>query len=205
MDTPLDPAATLGKVINQVLSLDEETRTALVKYAGSVIAIELQNTEQAFTIHITPAGIEVSGAASVVPDVTIRGTPSQLLAYLAAVQREEPGRSGSIEINGNIALAQKIIGILRNLDLDWEQKLSEWVGDSIAHASGTAIRNTLKLARYAGNTLRGNISEYLRFESGAVPDRAEIDQFNSAIDVLRNDVERLKLRISRLQQTLAKD
>jgi len=205
MDTRLNPATTLGNIINQVLSLDEETRTAIVKYAGSVIAIELQNTGQTFFIHIIPAGIEVSGPAAVVPDVTIRGTPSQLLAYLAAMQRDEPGGSGRIEINGNIALAQKVLGILRNLDLDWEQKLSEWVGDSIAHGTGTAIRKTLNLARYAGNTLRVDISEYLRYESGLVPDLAEISHFNSAIDVLRNDVERLKLRISRLQQTLARD
>jgi len=205
MDSPLDLATTLGKVINQVLSLDEETRTALVKYADKVIAIELQNTGQTFFIQITPAGIEVGGSATGVPDVTIRGTPSQLLAYIAAMQRDEPGRSGSIEITGNIALVQKLIGILRNLDLDWEQKLSEWVGDSIAHGAGTAIRKSLNRARYAGNTLRVDISEYLRYESGVVPDRAEINQFNSSIDVLRNDVERLKLRISRLQQTQAKD
>ena len=120
------------------------------------------------------------------------------------MRRDEPGRSGTIEITGNIALAQKIIGIIKGLDPDWEEKLSEWVGDSIAHGTGNAIRSTLKVARYAGDTLRDNASEYLRYESGLVPDRVEINDFNSAVDVLRNDVERLKSRISRLQQSVDK-
>jgi ubiquinone biosynthesis accessory factor UbiJ len=186
------------------LLLDQETLDALARYAGSVIAVELLNTRQTVYVRITTAGIELTESINGRADVSIRGTPTQLLAYLAAMRRDEPGRSGTIEITGNIALAQKIIGIIKGLDPDWEEKLSEWVGDSIAHGTGNAIRSTLKVARYAGDTLRDNASEYLRYESGLVPDRVEINDFNSAVDVLRNDVERLKSRISRLQQSVDK-
>lgn len=204
MDVSLKPLNSLQAVINRVLLLDQETLDALARYADSVIAVELLNTRQTVYARITRAGIELTESIKGRADVSIRGTPTQLLAYLAAMRRDEPGRSGTIEITGNIALAQKIIGIIKGLDPDWEEKLSDWVGDSIAHGAGNAIRNTLNSARYAGDTLRDNASEYLRYESGLVPDRAEINEFNSAVDVLRNDVERLKSRISRLQQSVDK-
>ena len=204
MDVSLKPLNSLQELINRILLLDQETLDALARYAGSVIAVELLNTRQTVYVRITTAGIELTESINGRADVSIRGTPTQLLAYLAAMRRDEPGRSGTIEITGNIALAQKIIGIIKGLDPDWEEKLSEWVGDSIAHGTGNAIRSTLKVARYAGDTLRDNASEYLRYESGLVPDRVEINDFNSAVDVLRNDVERLKSRISRLQQSVDK-
>lgn len=187
-----------------MLLLDEESRNALVKYAGSVIAIELGNTRKSFYIHITNSGIELGEPASAVPDVTVRGTPSQLFAYLMAMKRGDPGKSGTIEIVGNIALAQKILGIVRDIDLDWEDKLSEWTGDSIAHSTGNVLRKTYKLFSHAGDTLRTNISEYLRYESDIIADQTEINEFNSAVDELRNDVERLKLRINRIQQAQEK-
>ncbi len=200
----MKPLSPLEKAINYVLLLDEETRIALVKYAGSLIAIELNNTRKTIYINITNSGIELGEPASAVPDVTIRGTPSQLFAYLMALQRGEPGKFGTIEIVGNIALAQKILGIAKDIDPDWEEKLSECVGDSIAHSTGNVLSKTLQLFSHAGDTLRANISEYLRYESDFIPDHTEINEFNSAVDVLRNDVERLKQRINRVQQASKK-
>lgn len=200
MHASMKPSSPLQKALNQVLLLDEQARNALLKYAGNVIAIELNNTGKTIYIHITNSGIELGEPASGVPDITVRGTPSQLLAYLMAMKRGEPGKSGTIEIAGNIALAQKILHIVSEIDLDWEDKLSEWVGDSIAHSTGNVVRKTFRLFRHAGYTLRTDISEYLRYESDILPDRTEINEFNSSVDELRNDVERLKLRINRVRQ-----
>jgi len=192
-------ASPLERIINKALAMDEQTREALLKFAGSVIAVVLLNTRQTFYIQITQSGIVMDLPESSDADVTIRGTPTQLLAYLMAMQRDEPGKAGTIEITGNIALAQKLIGIVKNIEPDWEDKLSAWTGDSIAHTGGNLLRKTVNLAGHAGVTLRQNISEYLRYESGIVADHAEVNEFIRSVDTLRNDVERLKLRLARLQ------
>lgn len=179
--------------------MDVQTREALLKYAGSVIAVVLLNTRQTFYIQITRSGIVMDIPDSAVADVTIRGTPTQLLAYFMAMQRDEPGRAGTIEITGNIALAQKLIGIVKNIEPDWEDRLSAWTGDGIAHTGGNLLRKTVKLAVHAGDTLMQNVSEYLRYESAIVAERAEVNEFIRSVDTLRNDVERLKLRLTRLQ------
>lgn len=198
------PAAVLGVIINRLLELDPETRAAVLRYPGSVIVIELLNTRQNICLQITEDGlvlVEPPGN----PDVTIRGTPGQLLAYLTALKNDEPTTSGVIEITGNIALAQKLAGIVRQLDPDWEEKLSAWTGDVPARHIGNLFRNTLQFASYASNSLRANIGEYLRYESGLVTERSEVNRFIRDVDVLRNDVDRLRLRLDRLQHRTGKD
>jgi len=56
----------------------------------------------------------------------------------------------------------------------------------------------MKQAVHAATTLRNNTGEYLLYESDLVPDRQQVYEFNREVDSLRNDVERLKLRMSRL-------
>jgi ubiquinone biosynthesis protein UbiJ len=193
-------ASVLERLLNNALAMDEQTRDALLRFAGSVIAVEFLNTRQTLYLQITRQGIVTDIPDPAVADVTIRGTPTQLLAYFRAMQRDEPGRSGTIEITGNIALAQKLIGIVRNIEPDWEEKLSAWTGDSIAHTGGNLVRNTLKHASHACDMLKQDVSDYLRYESGMVADQAEVNEFIRSVDTLRNDVERLKLRLARLQQ-----
>jgi ubiquinone biosynthesis protein UbiJ len=193
---PLTPGY-LETTINRILSMDDESRLELVKYAGRVIVVELTNTQQVFNITIIPTGISLE-EPSVNPDIIIRGTPGNLLAYFMAMKRDEPGKSGTIEIAGNIALAQKILAIISNLDPEWEEELSRWVGDSVAHGTGNTIRSVMKQAVHAATTLRNNTGEYLLYESDLVPDRQQVYEFNREVDSLRNDVERLKLRMSRL-------
>lgn len=193
---PLTPGY-LETTINRILSMDDESRLELVKYAGRVIVVELTNAQQVFNITIIPTGISLE-EPSVNPDIIIRGTPGNLLAYFMAMKRDEPGKSGTIEIAGNIALAQKILAIISNLDPEWEKELSRWVGDSVAHGTGNTIRSVMKQAVHAATTLRNNTGEYLLYESDLVPDCQQVDEFNREVDSLRNDVERLKLRMSRL-------
>lgn len=198
--TPIKQPHILADTINNVLSLDEEIREAIVRYAGSIIAIELLNTRQTLYLQITGEGIAVVEPAGAIPDISVRGTPGRLFAYLIALKRDEPATSGVIEITGNIALAQKLAEFARRLDPDWEGKLSEWIGDVPARCVGNMARATLRLAGHVGDTVHNNMGEYLLYESGMVAEPDEVSRFVRAVDMLRNDVERLGLRLDRLQQ-----
>jgi ubiquinone biosynthesis protein UbiJ len=196
-----DLANHIGALVNRVLALDPETLAALVKYAGSIIAIDLHNTNTSVYVSITESGIQLTGQTEREPDVRISGTPLRLVSYLAAMKQNEPVTSGIFQISGNIALAQAVQSLLRNLDLDWEEELSRWVGDTIAHKTGNTARHAATTLKQAGITIGMDISEYLRYETELLPDRSAVEAFNASIDVLRDDVERLKMRLRRLQQS----
>lgn len=204
METPAPAPSLIERLLNRLLHLDDETRQRLVRYAGSLVALDFQNTSQILFIRITAEGLTIVETTDTKPDVTIRGTPGQLFAYLMAMKNDEPGSAGTIEITGNIALAQKLAGIARELDPDWEEQLAVWLGDVPARHTANAVRHFAKNSAYAMKTAGNNMGEYLRHESGLVPAPDEVKRFINAVDVLRNDVERLNLRINRLTQLTEK-
>ncbi len=148
------------------------------------------------TDHILPSGDGITLASEYEgkADVAIKGRPSALLGMITA---EKVG-AGDIEINGNVGLAQKFQSILKNMDVDWEEYLSHFVGDITAHNVGNLLRGVSRFAMATGKTIGMDISEYLRYEKEALLDKLELDEFIQTVDKLRNDVERLQKRVERL-------
>ncbi len=193
----------LGKIerqINHVLSMDEDALEKLGALSGQVISLELLNTD--FRIFILPyvGGVQLRSEFEDNVNVKIRGTPPDMLSYLVKTRTKSGAFAGSIEVIGDVGLAQDFQTVLFNIDLDWEEQLSKWFGDSVAHKMGRLFREVGNLAITSGDKLQQDISEYLRFEKEVTLDKTEMDEFISAVDTLRNDAERLKMRINRLEQ-----
>jgi len=191
------PVKNLEVLVNRLLSMDEEGRAALRGLAGNTVAVVLDDTRYRLSLRITADGMVVDEGPAPDAEVTIRGTPAAFLGFLRG---EKAASAGRIDISGDVALAQEFQAVLKNLELDWEESLSSLIGDTLARKAGNLIRGTARFITQTRHTLEADISEYLRYETEVLPDRAEIDEFNSAVDTLRNDVERLKIRITRLQQ-----
>jgi ubiquinone biosynthesis protein UbiJ len=184
------------KMLNKVLSLDEETLASLATLAGSVIEIDVLNTE--FRMFILPSekGITLETEYEGKAGVTIKGTPPALLEMITTAKFG----AGDVEISGNVGLAQKLQSIFRGMEIDWEEYLSHFVGDIAAHKLGNFLKGMNRFVIASGKTIGMDISEYLRFEKEALLDKTEVDEFNQAVDVLRNDVERLQKRLERLEK-----
>lgn len=186
-------------VINRILAMDPEARDELSQYHGRCLAVIVTGTAYAFHVTISDSGIRLESTAETEPDVVVRGTPAEFMAFLRSV----PGgaqASGSIEISGNVRLAQEIQAVLKRLQPDWEEQLSHWIGDSPAHTLGNLARLSARFLADTGETLRADVSEYLIYEKDILPESSELEEFNAAVDTLRNDVERLRVRIDRLQR-----
>ena len=184
------------KMVNKVLSLDEEILASLAILAGKVFEIDVQNTDIRIFILPSGEGITLASEYEGKADVAIKGRPSALLGMITA---EKVG-AGDIEIYGNVGLAQKFHSILKNMDVDWEEYLSHFVGDITAHNVGNFFRGMSQFAKASGKTIGLDISEYLRYEKEVLLDKSELDEFNHSVDKLRNDVERLQKRIERLEK-----
>ena len=182
------------KMVNKVLSLDEEILSSLETLTGKVFEIDVLNTDIRIFILPSGEGITLASEYEGKADVAIKGRPSALLGMITA---EKIG-AGDIEINGNVGLAQKFQSILKNIDVDWEEYLSHFVGDITAHNVGNFLRGVNRFAKATGTTIGLDISEYLRYEKEALLDKSELDEFIHTVDKLRNDVERLQKRVERL-------
>ncbi|MCK5668214.1 MAG: SCP2 sterol-binding domain-containing protein [Gammaproteobacteria bacterium] len=186
--------ASAEKMVNKVLSLDEETYDALATLEGDVVEIDVLNTDIRLFILPSVKGLTLALEHEDKADVSIKGSPAALLGMITA---EKVG-AGDVEIIGNVGMAHKLQSILKKMEVDWEEYLSQIIGDIAAHKVGNLVREMSQLAKASARTIGLDISEYLRYEKEALLDQSELDEFNHAVDKVRNDVERLQKRVERL-------
>ena len=104
-----------------------------------------------------------------------------------------------MQIEGDTELAHRIGKILGAMDVDWEEQLSHYTGDLVAHDIGNLVRGAVRWGRNSADTLGRDLQEYLQEELRLLPVRTEIEAFLADVDRLRDDVERLQARIDRLR------
>ena len=198
MSVPALVLAGLEITLNRYLSLDPETLSRLAGMTGKLIAVELRGV--GITLYMAPhsGGIQLLREFDGSADAVISGTP---LALARVGIGEERGLlfAGEVEIRGDVTLGQRFESVLRELDIDWEEQLSHLVGDAAAHQVGNLVRDALQWGAKSADTLGRDLTEYLQEESRQLPQRDEVNKFLAAVDVLRNDVERLDARVKRLQ------
>ncbi|NKB38828.1 MAG: hypothetical protein GKR93_16980 [Gammaproteobacteria bacterium] len=183
--------------LNKLIRLDQDAVKRLSAISGQIILLELLNTE--FIVYLVPSGsgIRLLSESREKPGVSIRATPGDMIAYLLHSRQS----SGSLEIVGDVGLAQTFQSIMQDIEMDWEEQLAVWFGDSLAHQMGRMFRGGFDLLQDTHHKFQQDISEYLRFEKNLSLEKSEMAEFINDVDILRNDVERLKLRVERLRKS----
>ncbi|MBI3774144.1 MAG: SCP2 sterol-binding domain-containing protein [Gammaproteobacteria bacterium] len=142
----------------------------------------------------------LGGLAGKVVAVELRGVNLTLFLALQTDRIEVRGEhAGAVDARlSGTPLAFARLG----LDIDWEEHLSRFTGDVIAHQVGNAARSSQRWAQQSGAALLQDAGEYLKYERELLPDRAQVETFMQHVDVLRDDVERLEARVQRLQKPI---
>ena len=192
------PLEKIQELVNAILRQDERTSTAVSELAGKLIAIQVTGTGLSIFVKFENEGVVLSLEHGAKPNVTIRARPFTLIGLLLDRKGQAAVITPDMEISGDTNLAQRFQDIFREVEIDWEEHLSHWIGDSAAHQVGRLLRTTRSYLRETRATIGMNISEYLRYEKDILPGREEIAEFVSSVDVLRNDAERLQQRLDRL-------
>jgi ubiquinone biosynthesis accessory factor UbiJ len=189
--------------INTVLQQDEMASVAVQEIAGKVIKIEISGPDISLFVKFEQQGMVIETEYDAKPNVIIRARPSTYIGLLINRDEKTNTFTPDMEISGDANLAQRFQQIMRNMEIDWEEHLSHWVGDTAAHKLGRVFKQSRELIKEVHQTIQMDISEYLRYEKNMLPDRDEVAEYIAAVDVLRNDAERLQLRIARLQKIIS--
>ena len=189
------------KLVNKALSLDGETLHALSRLDGKVLAFEFINTD--LTVFIFPSvdGLVMNTNHTDKADVLIKGTPTNFIMMLASSKQGAASLPTNMQVIGDIGLGQRFQEIMQNIEIDLEEPLSKWIGDSAAYQVGKFFRSSSKFAVNTSKILAMDMSEYLRFEVNMLPDDLLVEEFCHEVDILRDDVDRLSQRIKKLESS----
>lgn len=198
MSVLFDP---LQAAVRRALEFDPDTRKRIEELDGRVVELVFTGLDQTLCVAIDQGAVMFSRTAEREPDLRLKGTPIAFARYVMAPDRVEITESG-IKIEGDIGLAQRFVGVLRQLDIDWEEWASRYVGDVLAYRAGRFAESMRDWARNGGRQLRRDVAEYLQEEARLLAPRKRVTRLMNDIDATRSDVERLAQRVKRLRNKL---
>ena len=184
--------------LNAALRLDPYPVQRLGGLAGKVVAMELRGINLTLFLALHIDRIEVHGEYAGEVHARLSGTPLAF-ARLGLSGDRSALHTGDVQISGDTELGQQLRDILASMDIDWEEHLSRFTGDVIAHQVGNAARTSKRWVQQSSAALLQDAGEYLQYERELLPDRVQVETFMQQVDVLRDDVERLEARVQRLQ------
>ncbi len=188
----------LESALSHLINLDPKANEYLNDLAGKVIGIHLQIVDWTFFLCPNESGIQILESYTGTPDTQLSGTP---LAFAAMGLSNKPMNSlfsGEIKIEGDVTTGRGIQSIFEKLDINWEQQLARFSGDTLSHEISNLLRSTKNWGEESVDSLQLNVAEFLKEESQDLPSRFETNRLLSDIDTLRSDTDRLNARCQRL-------
>ncbi len=188
--------ASAEKMLNAALRYDPATRLGLARLEGKILAVQI--TAPAITIFVMPMDDELRLMGNWDGDVDTRITGSALaLAQLSQTQIHNLKHSG-VTVMGDLQLLAELQRLLKNLDIDWEEMLSQFTGDVIGHQSAELLRAQLGWVKDRARQSQRLTREFLTEEVQALPAKPELEGFYQQVDELRLAVDRAAARIEKL-------
>lgn len=198
MDPMLSTAALASaeKIINAALAYDPASRIALAQLEPQVLAIQI--TAPDFKIFVMPTqdGINLRGHYEGDITTQLQGTLPALISLIKSDRLNL--KDCGVQLFGSTSFLAELQKILKNLDLDWEEMLSQVFGDIIGHQGAELIRSKMSWTKDRVNNIQRLTSEFLTEELRVLPSKPEIAFFNAQVDDIKLGVDRVAARIDQI-------
>ncbi len=196
MDPSISAAitASIESVINTAFKYDPASQQKIAEITD-VLAIE--STAPALTIycHGTSDGVRIMSHCEAPTATQLIGTP---LALISLLKKPTTLAGSGVELVGSVGLLQRWQAILNDLDIDWEDAISNVLGDIAGPMAGKIISSGLNWSRQQNAEQARLLKEYITEELKVTPSKAEITGFSEAVGEIKMDAERLQARFSQL-------
>ncbi len=180
------------RVLQHLIAQNSWANEILQPFAGKSVQFNIALVSTTLVI-LEDGSLAIAGDTNT-PDAQVAITPGLLLRLLA---KDETARL-QIEITGDTHLASELSKVLTNMRWDYEEDLSKIVGDVPAYKIGQFTKQAGKTVKDTAINVSEMLSEYWQEENPLIAKKRHVETFNSAVDTLRADVDRLEKRLTKL-------
>ena len=194
--------SALEAALNQFLEMNQNRAVFLTPLSGKIIAMTLLPFNETIYLCPTSDSIQLLDYSPDQPDTQLTGS---VFAFGLMGLSSKPMRSifsGEIKIEGDMQTGRKFQELFAKLDINLEQQLARYTGDTIARNISQFFRAGQNWSKESIETFRLNASEFLQEETRDLPAVPEADLFYAQVDELRTDFDRLQSRVERLENAL---
>lgn len=188
--------ASAEKMLNAALQYDPATRIGLARLSGKILAVSI--TAPNINIFVMAMDGEVRLMNHWDGDVDTRISGSLIaLAQLSQTEIHNLKDSG-VTVMGDISLLADLQQLLKNLDIDWEEMLSQFTGDIIGHQTAALIRAKFGWIKDRAASAQRLTREFLTEELKTLPSKPELEHFYHQVDDVRLAVDRAAARVEKM-------
>ena len=197
----------INNTIQKFLANDPEMAASLEEFNDHRLILNLTDIKQSFLIEIQESKVTISvlsDSEELNFSTTISANIITLLRLGFGADYQGMINDGDLQIEGDVELASQLRELFMNIDIDWEEIASKYVGDTVAYQLGIFSNRFKKYKQRSVENFRLDISEYLQEESRLMPTKVELEKFLNDVDQLEADLDRLEARTSRLNRENSK-
>lgn len=192
-------SGTIERVLTQLLTRNARCRELLAKLDGKVIVVRgLPVVQQ---IHLLPfaAGIQIDTDLDDTPDLTITGSPATFAKIAVRGLRRNDLTGSLLGFSGDTVVAEHLRELLVATAIDWPRLMGDILPASLADGLLRPVRAWRDWGTSSAASLERDIGEFLSEEVREVATATETEDFCAEVDRLRDDCDRIEVRIERLK------
>ena len=103
-----------------------------------------------------------------------------------------------VRLEGKAAFINELKLVVRNVDIDWEEILSQMFGDILGSQLSAMLRKQLGWTKDRAANIARLTEEFLTHESGSLLSKPELENFYREIQQLTMDADKLRARFDLL-------
>ena len=187
------------RLLQHLISQDSWASKLLQPYAGKSIQINVSFISTSLVI-LENGNLAMAGETNIA-DATV-SMPATLVLRLLA---KDEAANRQIHIEGDTQLAAELAKVFTNMRWDYEDDLSNLIGDVPANKIGNFARGAANSVKDTSVNLTQMLSEYWQEETPILAKKRHVEAFNADVDTLGADVARFEKRLAKLINSIKPD
>ncbi|MPW30406.1 hypothetical protein F9L16_15565 [Agarivorans sp. B2Z047] len=192
-------SAGVEALSNQVLALDESSEARRGQLAGKVLAIKITPLP-CFYFVISEQQLDVLNQYEAEPHCSLSMSLFTLAELKQADKIPSLIKQDKLQLEGDIKLAQQFSDLFLQLEPDFEEKLSQRIGDVAAYQVVSKSRTVAQALKSVLNKTPAKINEIASEEWGLLVGQLEYQTWQQQVQAMSKDLDKLALRIEGLSK-----
>ena len=174
-------------ILDHLLSQNDWMQSKLVDHKNKIIIIKISDLK--LILKVDENGLLHSLNEAEKFDCIIKLTVNSFISQLIN------NNNSNISIEGDLELANQVAQVLKKIEWDIEEDLSKYIGDIPAIKTTKILKKVVTKGQKNIGNITGALLEYWQEENKILTKKRNVEIFNSDVDKIVEDTERLEARI----------
>jgi len=189
------------RIINQLLQLDPQLKGKLAAIADKQLLIEIRDWQQSILCVYSDEQIHLYSTQERSFDCMISADINTLLALKDPSMLTQLIRQDKVDLQGDLNLAQGFSNAFAELDIDWPEHFSRYIGDAPAQQLWLSIQALKRRSSQTKSKLENTLTTLCQDELAVTIHPLELAEFKQQNRQLKSQVSQLEMRINALLQS----